>query len=73
MKPNPKAICAQLLQQHPMERIIRIHEMSQLLGIDRTTLYRRVKRKAFITPIKVQNRTIGWSESSYKNWINPKN
>ncbi|MGI2201959.1 helix-turn-helix transcriptional regulator [Shewanella sp. SP1S2-4] len=53
-----------------MERIIRITEMSQLLGIDRTTLYRRVKRKAFIQPIKCQCRTIGWSESSYINWLN---
>jgi len=69
MKYNPRKICEKLLQQQPMERIIRISEMTQLLGIDRTTLHRRVKNKTFITPIKVKNRTIGWSESSYKTWI----
>ncbi|AFV73508.1 AlpA family phage regulatory protein [Shewanella oneidensis MR-1] len=71
MKPSKRTQFAQLLhQQRPMERIIRITEMCQLLGIDRTTLYRRVKRKVFIQPIKSQNRTIGWSESSYINWLN---
>lgn len=71
MKPSKRTQFAQLLhQQRPMERIIRITEMCQLLGINRTTLYRRVKRKVFIQPIKSQNRTIGWSESSYINWLN---
>jgi predicted DNA-binding transcriptional regulator AlpA len=70
MKASPRTICAQLIQQKPMERIIRIAEMAKLLGVERTTLYRRVKKKAFIQPIKSQNRTLGWPESSYINWLN---
>ncbi|MBW8186579.1 helix-turn-helix transcriptional regulator [Shewanella nanhaiensis] len=69
MKTNSRILAKQLLELKKMERIIRIQEMSLLLGIDRTTLYRRVKRNTFIQPIKSQNRTIGWPESSYANWI----
>lgn len=70
MKANSKNLYSQLLQQRPMERIIRIKEMIQLLGIDRATLYRRVQKKTFIQPLKNKKRTIGWSESSYINWLN---
>lgn len=54
---------------HPIPRLIRINEMIMLLGIDRTTLYRRVRKKQFPQPIKNGNRTLGWSEETYINWL----
>ena len=51
------------------ERLISIKEMMGLIGKARPTLHKMVKEGRFPEPVKVNNRTIGWTESSYQNWI----
>lgn len=56
-----------------MERIISISDMTQLLNIDRRTLWVwHAKRGVFPAPIKNEGRTIGWPETVYQNWLNTK-
>ena len=53
-----------------MERIISINAMTQLLNIDRRTLWVwHAKKGIFPSPIKNSGRAIGWPESSYQNWL----
>lgn len=55
------------------ERLISIDEMTQLLNIDRRTLWKwHAKRSVFPSPIKNNGRTIGWPETVYQNWLNTK-
>ncbi|USE00695.1 AlpA family phage regulatory protein [Vibrio sp. SCSIO 43133] len=51
------------------EKLISIKEMMNLLGKARPTLYKMVKEGRFPQPVKVNNRTQGWTVSSYQNWI----
>ncbi|GHB67690.1 hypothetical protein GCM10008107_16420 [Psychrosphaera saromensis] len=54
---------------YPVERIIRIDEMMQLLRVSRSTLYRRVKSGSFIKPVTINNKTKGWKQSDYERWL----
>ena len=52
-----------------MERIISINDMTQLLNIDRRTLWTwHAKRGIFPAPIKNSGRAIGWPESTFQKW-----
>lgn len=51
------------------EKLITIKEMMELLGKARPTLYQMVKDGRFPEPVKVNNRTQGWTLTSYQNWI----
>ena len=56
-----------------MERIISIHDMTQLLNIDRRTLWVwHAKKGIFPAPIKNSGRAIGWPESAYQAWLTAK-
>ncbi|MCL1078801.1 AlpA family phage regulatory protein [Parashewanella spongiae] len=64
------AIIASMLKKQQPERLIRITEMTVLLGIHRSTLNRRVKRKQFPKPkVGANNRTLGWPVSVYNKWL----
>ena len=62
--------CNVVAERRPVDRIIRINEMLGLLGISRVTLYRWSKNGTFIKPIIYNNRTIGWAQKDYENWLN---
>lgn len=63
-------LCKRMAQAHPVDRLIRPKEMRERLNISRSTLYRWVKSKKFPMPIRVNNKTIGWRERDYLNWLN---
>ncbi len=51
------------------EKLITIKEMMELIGKKRTTIYKMVKDGRLPRPITVNNRTQGWTVSSYNKWI----
>ncbi|WP_374758546.1 helix-turn-helix transcriptional regulator [uncultured Deefgea sp.] len=54
-----------------MEKIVRINEAAQILGISKATLYRLVKCKALPTPIKItpNGRASGFLDFQIKEYL----
>lgn len=49
--------------------VITIQEMCEILGVKRSTLYRRVKSGNFPEPWRTLNgRTIGWLAPAFEEW-----
>jgi prophage regulatory protein len=53
------------------EKLIRLPEVMQRVGLSRSTIYARINRKGdtFPKPIKLGERAIGWPSSSIDAWI----
>ncbi|MBA6415823.1 AlpA family phage regulatory protein [Colwellia sp. 6M3] len=62
--------CNVVSERQPVDRIIRIDEMIRLLNVSRVTLYRWSRNGTFIKPIIYNNRTIGWAQRDYEDWLN---
>lgn len=54
------------------ERILRRPEVEARTGLKRSTLYSAIKNGEFPTPIKISERSVGWTESSINKWIESK-
>ena len=57
------------------ERILRLPEVQQLVGLSRTTLYDRMAAGEFPRPVKLggpNSRSVGWPESLVTQWIERK-
>lgn len=52
-----------------MDRIIPISEMETLVSRDYKTLWVWYRKGLFPMPVKVSGRAIGWTESSYQQWL----
>ena len=51
------------------EQLYRSRELTELLGISRSTLYNWTLSGHFPKPIKLGSRAIAWSESDVQGWI----
>ncbi len=56
-------------------RIIRIAELSEILGLSRSTIYNKLKRnsryfdESFPQPVKLGLAAVGWLEVEAQDWI----
>lgn len=50
-------------------KIIRMGELSHMLGVSKTTLWRMEKRGELPQRIKISRRVVGWLESDIKEWL----
>lgn len=46
-----------------LERILRERDVVAAIGLSRATLWGRVKSGAFVKPVKISARAVGWPES----------
>ncbi len=51
-------------------KIIRINELSDLLGISKVTLWRWRKEGMLPVPILLGNRVVAWREDDINAWLN---
>lgn len=49
-------------------RIIRLPEVSQLVGLGKTAIYERIKEHTFPSPIKL-GRASGWIKEEVQKWV----
>lgn len=52
-----------------VDRYVRIKELSDMLGIGKSTIYRSVKDGKFPKQIKLTERTSVWKLSEINDWI----
>lgn len=51
------------------ERILRLPEVCQRLGVGTTTIWRWAKQGTLIPPVRIGQRSVGWRESDLNDWI----
>ncbi len=54
------------------DRIIRLPEVIQIVGLSRSTIYKAISENNFPQPTKLSPRVIGWSEKTIQQWIHQK-
>jgi prophage regulatory protein len=54
-----------------MERTIiyRMRDVCETTGLKPSTIYKLVRTKAFPAPVKLTNRSSGWTNSSVDTWV----
>ena len=50
-------------------RIIRIDEVSQLTGLARSTIYKKVSEGSFPPPVRLGARSVGWRLTDIDLWL----
>lgn len=52
-----------------MDRIIKLSELKDIVGLGRSTIYRMSSEGKFPKPIKLSERSSGWLQSEVEQWI----
>ena len=50
-------------------RLLRIHEVSKLTGLSRSSIYKQIELKNFPKGVKITGRSIAWSSKDVEAWI----
>jgi prophage regulatory protein len=50
-------------------RLIRFHEVSQLVGLSRSTVWRLERQGAFPSRRQIASRAVGWMAEEIQQWI----
>ena len=50
-------------------RLLRIHEVTRLTGLSRSSIYKQVRLKNFPDGVKITDRSTAWSSEDIDNWI----
>ena len=57
------------IENHLVERLIRIGEVKRLTGLSTATLYRKIAGKEFPRPVQLGVAARAWPLSDVQNWI----
>lgn len=52
-----------------VDRLMRLAEVLQILGLSPATIYRQVKDGSFPAPLKISKRRVAWRESDIRNHV----
>ncbi|MRS17969.1 AlpA family phage regulatory protein [Enterobacteriaceae bacterium RIT692] len=53
----------------PECRLLRIHDVVDMTGVPRTTIYLKMKSKEFPQQVNIGKRSVAWVESEILDWI----
>ena len=53
-------------------RFIRLHEVTAVTGMSRSTIYNRMKDGSFPRSYQLGDRLVAWLEKDIENWMNSK-
>ena len=53
-------------------KVLRLPEVIEITGLGRSTIYAKVSRRDFPSPIKLGERAVGWIDSDVYEWISAK-
>jgi prophage regulatory protein len=56
----------------PLNRVIRLGEVSQLVGLSKSTLYRLLQAGKFPPSIKLSDSAVGWRIRDIELWLEQK-
>jgi len=50
-------------------KILRLPTVKDLTGLSRSTIYLRISKNEFPSPISLGGRAVGWVETDINNWL----
>ena len=50
-------------------RLLRIHEVSKLTGLSRSSIYKQIELKNFPKGVKITGRSIAWPSEEIDLWV----
>jgi len=50
-------------------KILRLPVVKDVTGLSRSTIYLRISRNEFPSPISLGGRAVGWLEKDVENWL----
>lgn len=50
------------------DTLLRMHEVERKTGLDRATIYRRIKAGTFPPPLQIGPRRVAWPEAAVLAW-----
>lgn len=53
-------------------KILRLPALKELTGLSRSTIYLRISKNEFPSPISLGDRAVGWLEEDIENWLTEK-
>lgn len=56
-------------EQTKQKRLIRLPEVITKVGLSRSTIYARIDRKKFPTPVPIGGNRVAWLEQDIDQWI----
>lgn len=57
-------------EQSPVERLLRLPEVSHQTGLGKSAIYQRVRAGTFPAPVKLGSRAATWPLSAISQWVN---
>ena len=51
-----------------IKKIYRLHDVMNMTGLSRSSIYLRISTDEFPKPVKIGRRTVGWPEDSIIAW-----
>ena len=51
-----------------IKRIYRLHDVMNMTGLSRSSIYLRISTNEFPKPVKIGRRAVGWPEDSIIAW-----
>lgn len=52
-----------------IDRLIRLPELKQIVGMSRSSIYAYVARSEFPAPVQVGARAVAWRQSDVETWV----
>ncbi|MFS1873309.1 helix-turn-helix transcriptional regulator [Enterovibrio norvegicus] len=56
-----------------MNRILRLKEIAELVGLSKSTIWRLRQEGLFPEPLQLGARAVGWYESDVMDWLKSRN
>ena len=53
----------------PLEKLLRLPEVTDRTGLRRAAIYDAIKRGVFPRPVRIGRRAVAWPESEVQAWI----
>lgn len=57
------------MKQQNEQRILRLPQVMEMVGLRKTAVYQRIKENSFPAPIKLGSAS-GWIQNDIEDWIN---
>lgn len=58
-----------MTNEYSASAILRRHQVEELTGLARSTIYEFIKRGSFPAPVRIGKRAVGWRYREIESWL----
>lgn len=57
------------MDEQQQVRLLRLPEVTRIVGLKRSAIYERIARKQFPAPVELGPRTVAWPDTAIAAWV----